>query len=102
MHALLHSSGLASKWQQAGLTWVCFFQVRGGGGGGRGGQIASCRLERCPSLIHCRPGGHPPPPPPSQDTNALVFRALIAALGVSARHGYDMNSIAVPRRAKEV
>mmetsp|Transcript_13425 Transcript_13425/g.32803 ORF Transcript_13425/g.32803 Transcript_13425/m.32803 type:complete len:805 (-) Transcript_13425:652-3066(-) len=36
-----------------------------------------------------------------QDTNALVFRALTAALGVSARHGYDMNSLAVPRRAKE-
>ena len=31
-----------------------------------------------------------------------MFRALIAALGVSARHNYDMNSLAVPRRAKEV
>lgn len=30
-----------------------------------------------------------------------MFRALTAALGVSARHGYDMNSLAVPRRAKE-
>lgn len=37
-----------------------------------------------------------------QDTNALVFRALTAALGVSARHGFDMNSLAVPRKAKEV
>eukprot|EP00198_Chlamydomonas_reinhardtii_P000981 XP_001690316.1 UDP-N-acetylglucosamine-pyrophosphorylase [Chlamydomonas reinhardtii] len=36
-----------------------------------------------------------------QDTNALVFRGLLAALGVSARHGYDMNSLAVPRKAKE-
>lgn len=35
-----------------------------------------------------------------QDTNALVFRALVAALGVSARHDYCMNSIAVPRKAK--
>ena len=31
-----------------------------------------------------------------------MFRALIAALGVSARHNYDMNSLAVPRKAKEV
>lgn len=36
-----------------------------------------------------------------QDTNALVFRALIAALGVSAEHDYDVNSLAVPRKAKE-
>jgi hypothetical protein len=27
VHALLHSSGLASTWQMAGLRWVCFFQV---------------------------------------------------------------------------
>ena len=37
-----------------------------------------------------------------QDTNGLVFRALTAALGVSAKHGYDMNSLCVPRKAKEV
>ncbi|CAL5221642.1 g3868 [Coccomyxa viridis] len=36
-----------------------------------------------------------------QDTNALVFRGLPAALGVSVRYGYDMNSLAVPRKAKE-
>jgi len=36
-----------------------------------------------------------------QDTNALVFRALTAALGVSARNGFVMNSLAVPRKAKE-
>lgn len=36
-----------------------------------------------------------------QDTNALVFRALLASLGVSARHDYDVNSLAVPRKAKE-
>ncbi|EIE22423.1 UDP-sugar pyrophosphorylase 1 [Coccomyxa subellipsoidea C-169] len=36
-----------------------------------------------------------------QDTNALVFRGIPAALGVSARYGYDMNSLAVPRKAKE-
>lgn len=26
-----------------------------------------------------------------QDTNALVFRALLAALGLSAEQDYDMN-----------
>lgn len=36
-----------------------------------------------------------------QDTNALVFRALPAALGVSAARDFDFNSLAVPRRAKE-
>jgi UDP-sugar pyrophosphorylase len=37
-----------------------------------------------------------------QDTNAAVTRALVAALGVSNRNGYDVNSLAVPRKAKEV
>ena len=27
VHALLHSSGLAKKWQAEGFKWVCFFQV---------------------------------------------------------------------------
>jgi UDP-sugar pyrophosphorylase len=28
VHGLLHRSGLAQQWQQEGLQWVCFFQVR--------------------------------------------------------------------------
>ncbi|KXZ48443.1 hypothetical protein GPECTOR_28g853 [Gonium pectorale] len=36
-----------------------------------------------------------------QDTNALVFRGLLPALGVSAAHDYDVNSLAVPRKAGE-
>ncbi|PSC70970.1 UDP-sugar pyrophosphorylase 1 [Micractinium conductrix] len=36
-----------------------------------------------------------------QDTNGLVFRALPAAIGVSEAHDYDVNSLAVPRKAKE-
>ena len=36
-----------------------------------------------------------------QDTNALVFNGLLPALGVSARENFDMNSLAVPRKAKE-
>ena len=36
-----------------------------------------------------------------QDTNAQVFKALLAALGVSETRGFDVNSLAVPRRAKE-
>jgi UDP-sugar pyrophosphorylase len=28
VHGLLHRSGLAQQWQQQGLQWVCFFQVR--------------------------------------------------------------------------
>lgn len=36
-----------------------------------------------------------------QDTNGQVFRALPAALGVSDANEYDVNSLAVPRKAKE-
>lgn len=36
-----------------------------------------------------------------QDTNGLVFRALPAALGVSSVLDLDVNSLAVPRAAKE-
>lgn len=61
VHALLHSSGLARKWHQDGIQWICFFQ----------------------------------------DTNALLFRGLLPCLGVSAQHGYEMNSLGIPRKAKE-
>lgn len=33
-----------------------------------------------------------------QDTNALVFRAIPSALGVSAKKEFDVNSICVPRK----
>lgn len=36
-----------------------------------------------------------------QDTNALAFKAIPAALGISAREKMAINSVAVPRRAKE-
>lgn len=36
-----------------------------------------------------------------QDTNGQVFRALPSAIGVSAEFDYDVNSLAVPRKAKE-
>jgi len=36
-----------------------------------------------------------------QDTNGLVFKGLVPALGVSVSHGFDLNSLAVPRRAGE-
>lgn len=61
VHMLLHTFGLADKWQREGFKWVCFFQ----------------------------------------DTNAQVFHGLLPALGVSAAYDYDMNSLAVPRKAKE-
>jgi len=34
-----------------------------------------------------------------QDTNALVFSGLLAALGVSVKHSLHLNSLSVPRRA---
>lgn len=36
-----------------------------------------------------------------QDTNGLLFKAIPSALGVSAVKGYNVNSLAVPRKAKE-
>jgi UDP-sugar pyrophosphorylase len=32
-----------------------------------------------------------------QDTNAVSFRSFIAALGVSKKHNFAMNSITIPR-----
>ncbi|XP_077236450.1 UDP-sugar pyrophosphorylase-like isoform X1 [Tasmannia lanceolata] len=36
-----------------------------------------------------------------QDTNALLFKAIPASLGVSSTKKYHVNSLAVPRKAKE-
>ncbi|KAL8110331.1 hypothetical protein AgCh_026161 [Apium graveolens] len=36
-----------------------------------------------------------------QDTNGLLFKAIPASLGVSATKNYHVNSLAVPRKAKE-
>nr|KYP70005.1 UDP-sugar pyrophosphorylase 1 [Cajanus cajan] len=71
VHSLLYSSGILKKWHNAGLKWVLFFQ----------------------------------------DTNGLLFKfsltsnlrkqAIPSALGVSATKQYHVNSLAVPRKAKE-
>mmetsp|Transcript_6451 Transcript_6451/g.11349 ORF Transcript_6451/g.11349 Transcript_6451/m.11349 type:complete len:704 (+) Transcript_6451:148-2259(+) len=36
-----------------------------------------------------------------QDTNALVINSVLPALGVSSARGFHMNSICIPRKAKE-
>ena len=36
-----------------------------------------------------------------QDTNALVFRAIPASIAISEQSGFAVNSLAVPRKAKE-
>ncbi|KAJ6938079.1 UDP-sugar pyrophosphorylase [Populus alba x Populus x berolinensis] len=36
-----------------------------------------------------------------QDTNGLLFKAIPASIGVSATKGYHVNSLTVPRKAKE-
>ena len=61
VHALLHSSGLARKWEAEGRTHIVFFQ----------------------------------------DTNALCFTVTIAALGASLDKGFQVNSICIPRKAKD-
>ena len=61
VHSLMHSSGTAARWLEAGLEYVAFFQ----------------------------------------DTNGLNFLTLEALLGVSERLGLEVNSLAVPRVAKQ-
>lgn len=61
VHSLLHSTGLARRWEEDGLKWVVFFQ----------------------------------------DTNALAFFSLAAALAVSARRDLAVNSLAIPRVPKQ-
>merc|ERR1712000_617653 len=36
-----------------------------------------------------------------QDTNAVVFKSFIPALGVSKKNSFAMNTITVPRRPKQ-
>lgn len=61
VHALLHSTGTASKWLDQGLEWIFFFQ----------------------------------------DTNGLAFYTLAAQLGVSISLDLEVNSMAIPRVAKQ-
>ena len=61
VHTLMHSTGTAKRWLEAGLRWVVFFQ----------------------------------------DTNALAFHTLPAMLGVSQSRELQVNSLAVPRVAKQ-
>jgi UDP-sugar pyrophosphorylase len=61
VHTLLHRTGVAKKWLDAGIEWITFFQ----------------------------------------DTNALAFFTLPAMLGVSVSLNLEVNSLAVPRFAKQ-
>ena len=36
------------------------------------------------------------------DTNVLAFNCIPASIGSSVKNGFDINSVAVPRRAKDV
>ena len=61
VHALMHSSGTASRWAAAGIKYAAFFQ----------------------------------------DTNGLAFHTLAAMLGVSLTLGLEVNSLSIPRKAKQ-
>lgn len=61
VHSLMHSTGTAKKWIEAGIKWCVFFQ----------------------------------------DTNALAFHTLPAMLGVSSYRDLEVNSLAIPRFAKQ-
>ncbi|CAN0024498.1 unnamed protein product [Pylaiella littoralis] len=61
VHALMHGSGTANSWREAGCKWVVFMQ----------------------------------------DTNGLALHTLAAVLGVSESMGLEVNSMAVPRKAKQ-
>lgn len=36
-----------------------------------------------------------------QDTNSLCFTVTQAAIGISIEHGFEVNSVTVPRKAKD-
>jgi UDP-sugar pyrophosphorylase len=61
IHSLMHETGTAKKWLDAGVKWVVFLQ----------------------------------------DTNGLAMHTLAATIGVSVKLGLDMNSLAIPRKAKQ-
>ncbi|GMH55410.1 hypothetical protein TrLO_g737 [Triparma laevis f. longispina] len=61
VHSLMHSTGTAARWLNAGLEYCVFFQ----------------------------------------DTNGLGFHTLAASLGVSSKLNLVMNSLAIPRKAKQ-
>lgn len=61
IHSLLHTHGVARKWKETGIKWLCLFQ----------------------------------------DTNGLAFHTLPLMLGVSVKKKLIMNSLAVPRKAKQ-
>eukprot|EP00903_Cladosiphon_okamuranus_P009881 g9386.t1 len=61
VHALMHSSGTARSWKEAGCEWVVFMQ----------------------------------------DTNGLALHTLASVLGVSKSMDLEVNSMAVPRKARQ-
>ena len=110
-------AGLADKWLAEGFKWVCFFQDTNGlvfralpaaiGGRQRGRVLppAACLASvacRTPELgpAPCRPG--------LLQTLGLCLSVcwlhdagLARPAGVSEAHDFDVNSLAVPRKAKE-
>lgn len=38
----------------------------------------------------------------SQDTNTLYLATFLATLGASEKHGFDMNSVCVPRKVSRL
>ena len=130
VHALLHSTGLVKKWKAAGVRWVCFFQDTNGlvfrGLPAAMGET----LTRCNSSLFAHRSGtavrpqawsgaaaRGPTPKPYTLTAKIPLRQpsirsrlssrwqreLTTSLpaGVSAREAYDVNSLAVPRKAQE-
>ncbi len=62
IHMLMHQSGVAAKWAAEGRRYLLFFQAG--------------RSPRSPAALTAD----------AQDTNAIVFHALPAAVGVSVKN----------------
>ena len=88
IHALLHKQGISKKWEDDfGIKYLVIFQVSltlfliGI-------QEDNYSQRFCLLLI-------------LQDTNGLAFNALPLMLGVSEKRGFIMNSLTIPRKAKQ-
>eukprot|EP00980_Cylindrotheca_fusiformis_P008654 scaffold1844_cov124-Cylindrotheca_fusiformis.AAC.3 len=76
IHSLMYKDGIIRKWKQDfDIKYVVLF------------QSADWRSNF--SLLE------------SKDTNGLAFHTLPLMFGVSEKHGFIMNSLAVPRKAKQ-
>ena len=103
VHSLMHSSGTAAEWMDAGVSFTRSHTLSH-----ILSHITFNKPSSTPSPSLSSPRSTHPSNPGTkwifffQDTNGLAFLNLPALLGVSVTHELEVNSLAVPRMAKQV